>query len=831
MQEENFTMEKKIVPRQQPSSSSTDRKTELSSRSNYGRKRWKENGSTPTAKAAESLPAPSRSAQKWSKGNTDKRPRQRGNFGNRQREEIADPDDALEVFSTRSRKLNANELLRFHFSPRQTESSSHGRWSGRGGGGNHGHYRPRKTARYNKEQFLQASCQFVVRSDGQYGQQAMDPDALVHWDMIQLVRITSPEPVTCPICLQAPFAGQITKCGHIFCWACMIRYLTLGEKDYRKCPICYDAVKTEDLKSVQWVEVPDFKVGDSIEMKLMRKSKGSVYVAPKPDWKERNGVPLNFQDGKNTRFVKLLVAEPQQIQREVLAVEAEQLQAQMAVSEPDETPFIDMAKELLAIREKILKECCPSLKMNPEQQTKEQQAPVAEEQLSPAEAAAAEPNSSTDKKVDTYADAFEDELESVSDGGCELSRSLSEEAQMVFPLDQAAVEDENDGVSVLSPLSPPFVPKERERQISVSSEGSLPIVGSPVHPYPPPQQLPVSQSSSPEEVHDQLELPPGEAAEPPPRAPRPRPQQQQHKNTYYFYQAASGQNIYLHSVNARCLQQEYGSLEDCPLDLSAKIVAIKRMFMTEDVRKRLRYLNHIPLTCEFHVVELDLRPPLLSKDTLKMFRGDLDQLRRERQKIAREDKIRAKQNELEHRKAHGLYPDMGISLDNTYQFPAQLTSPTQAVTAASPPAQPEACPPPPSPAQQTEPVVWGPQNPSLVHPTQSDPRSFAKMAVSGGAWGSSPPTFTHRPRWPTSDTAPSLGAVGGTTRVNSDGEEELAAPSYQSAMAEAFSSLDLNLQQALADSEAAPAKAAGGGGKKKKKKAVPLFSTTMARKS
>ena len=59
------------------------------SRSNQGRKRWKDNGSTPIAKAAESLPAPSRSAQKWNKGNTDKRPRQRGYFGNRQREEVA----------------------------------------------------------------------------------------------------------------------------------------------------------------------------------------------------------------------------------------------------------------------------------------------------------------------------------------------------------------------------------------------------------------------------------------------------------------------------------------------------------------------------------------------------------------------------------------------------------------------------------------------------------------------------------------------------------------------------------------------------------------------
>ena len=52
-----------------------------------------------------------------------------------------------------------------------------------------------------------------------------------------------------------------------------------------------------------------------------------------------------------------------------------------------------------------------------------------------------------------------------------------------------------------------------------------------------------------------------------------------------FLSAATGQHIYLHSVNARCLQQEYGSLENCPETISASIVAIKRMFMTEVIFK------------------------------------------------------------------------------------------------------------------------------------------------------------------------------------------------------------------------------------------------------
>ena len=41
----------------------------------------------------------------------------------------------------------------------------------------------------------------------------------------------------------------------------------------------------------------------------------------------------------------------------------------------------------------------------------------------------------------------------------------------------------------------------------------------------------------------------------------------------------------------------------------------------QEVRDRYRYLSHLPLTCELVLCELELRPPLLSKDTLRAFAG------------------------------------------------------------------------------------------------------------------------------------------------------------------------------------------------------------------
>ena len=45
------------------------------------------------------------------------------------------------------------------------------------------------------------------------------------------------------------------------------------------------------------------------------------------------------------------------------------------------------------------------------------------------------------------------------------------------------------------------------------------------------------------------------------------------------------------------------------------------LFFNQDIRQRHRYLCHLPLTCEFSICELALKPPILSKETLELFSG------------------------------------------------------------------------------------------------------------------------------------------------------------------------------------------------------------------
>ena len=45
--------------------------------------------------------------------------------------------------------------------------------------------------------------------------------------------------------------------------------------------------------------------------------------------------------------------------------------------------------------------------------------------------------------------------------------------------------------------------------------------------------------------------------------------------------AEDGQRIFVHALNARCLVKEYGGLEHGPPTITAKIVELESVFMTE----------------------------------------------------------------------------------------------------------------------------------------------------------------------------------------------------------------------------------------------------------
>lgn len=76
-------------------------------------------------------------------------------------------------------------------------------------------------------------------------------------------------------------------------------------------------------------------------------------------------------------------------------------------------------------------------------------------------------------------------------------------------------------------------------------------------------------------------------------------------------------------MNVKMLELQYGTLEKCPPIVTGKLLEKEAGSMTEELRRRLRYLHHLPLTCQFEIAEIELKPPIMSKENLMAFSGKI----------------------------------------------------------------------------------------------------------------------------------------------------------------------------------------------------------------
>ncbi|KAH8347505.1 hypothetical protein KR059_011972 [Drosophila kikkawai] len=448
------------------------------------------------------------------------------------------------VYAQGSKKQNLNHLLNFHCVPRELERGHHHQHQQNHGLG-------LRKQRYNKEQFLQANFQFVIRL-GAKAQVNGSPDELIDWSYIEQINIQTTEELQCPICLYPPVAAKLTRCGHAYCWPCLLHYLSLSDKTWRKCPICYDAIHAGDLKSCTIEQQRDLQVGDTITFQLMRRHKGSMYI-------EKHGgaggeaierFPLLSAGEEAKRYSKFVIAKRADVAA-IIERERVELLAESDVSCPEDV-FIQQA--LVTLQER-------SEKLGLEKP-----------------------------------DPRELELEEVE----------------LPPQDHEAKFD---------------IEKPDDASISSAGEASSST----------------SCSSGNTSSH----------------------------KYYYFYQSNDGQNIYLHPLNVKMLQACYGTLDLGPLLIEAQIVQKEQHSMDEEHRRKFTCLGHLPLTCQFSVVEVELHPPIVSGGILKLFREDLLHRKKERQRRDREERKREQHiNEINDRQMGKLIASAAnLDLSSSHEFP------------------------------------------------------------------------------------------------------------------------------------------------------------------
>ncbi|KAK7429647.1 hypothetical protein QQZ08_003842 [Neonectria magnoliae] len=147
----------------------------------------------------------------------------------------------------------------------------------------------------DKARYVHANYRFIVSPEGTYTKHASDPDLHLDWSLVmQILASSESQTSSCPICLSEPVAPRMAKCGHIFCFPCLIRFMNSSSSDdadksargprWKKCPICEDSIYLQEVRPVRFYaaqESPLPRVGDDVVLRLMARNVNSTLALPR----------------------------------------------------------------------------------------------------------------------------------------------------------------------------------------------------------------------------------------------------------------------------------------------------------------------------------------------------------------------------------------------------------------------------------------------------------------------------------------------------------------------------------------------------------------------
>jgi len=490
--------------------------------------------------------------------------------------------------------------------------------SGRRGPGKRGQQvvvRPR----YDQSHYLQANCQFTVRAGEDYSLQLADPDIMVCWEAIELVelRTASQEMTACPVCLFPPVAAQMSKCGHVYCWACILHYLALSDDTSRPCPICHQQITKTDLRSVTLHTLTARNTGDIVTMNLMKRERNSLFAVP-ANKSFLGDHPELGQANVDPDFVKLFTASPEQVKTKIIDRERRELERQWEEEKDQpESCFIQEALKLLEQRELENSLRCSKKTVKRSLQVEQEE----KETLPSIESLVL-----SSPQGEGFVDPFTEEEEPKQDLGTENIRPRNE-----------------------SGLSSDSVSSGEAGEAGETGDEGVTVTDLDISTMQP------SDPSTPG----------------------------QPRQTFYFYQSSDGQPLFLHALNVQMLVKQYGALENCPLTIEARILEKEGAVMTEQLRDRLRYLKHLPITTNFEVAELDLSN-LVDRETFDLFKEQIETRKKKRNRKLKDEKRREKKIQEEEARMMG-YPGRMVRVESDYfisskeqpregeQFPAMTT--------------------------------------------------------------------------------------------------------------------------------------------------------------
>lgn len=197
-------------------------------------------------------------------------------------------------------------------------------------------HRRSQTVHLSGQSYINVNYKFIVDYRLSYKQQIMDPN--IPLDEKNIVRVlVNGKDYQCPICLSEEFvAPRMTRCGHIFCYHCLLRLFAASEaqRDDNKytrllpgnrtatCPLCNDVIRERNRLLPVLITKDDTRapvIGDTISMTLMYRNSENVLAQPiqlylensmfqgNIPWIEYGSTPKDFfKTSKYTRYARLM---------------------------------------------------------------------------------------------------------------------------------------------------------------------------------------------------------------------------------------------------------------------------------------------------------------------------------------------------------------------------------------------------------------------------------------------------------------------------------------------------------------------------------------------
>ncbi|SPO37445.1 uncharacterized protein PSFLO_02919 [Pseudozyma flocculosa] len=689
--------------------------------------------SMPTNGSNKPNPNPARQAQQ----NQHRAPRNNTNHGDTRATQAAT--------AKRGGAQSMNHLLSFTLPPRARPPAPVSRRSRRAGAG----------VPFNKERYINAQYRFLVKPTGDYTAYFADSDIYLHWpDILQvLIPTTSalsgasaaalpqqdqPLPGThegaaCPICLSPPTAPRMTKCGHVFCYPCILHYLTLADGNaaggstggnapshkWRRCPICWDAVYARDLKAVKWwdpravaqqhqAEVHEEQqrlealrssrqpqdsatsgggaVGDAavastsaaahaatgsrqevLALRLIERPHLTTLALPQSStWPTSNldhpliplhSAPWHFQPDV-MGFAKFMLASPdlliESLTGDLVHLENELETLKGFGADEVSLEFVRLAER--KVKEQIVKvqteldtafvrSTIGQIKNDLKDHEAVESGRISklDEQLSRRQRKKLERSHTADDGPSAEAEGAAGAGNAVAvEPAASGSQANTSGSQANTSGSQANTDDNDRGDGA------PETAEGAEEFLAIRSQA---YGGS----YQNASPAPAPNAANTAAVSAESD---GQSSTKGDQRTSARPHHHQRKNvnppapsssSYLFFQAASGQNIFLHPLDIKIVLSHFGSYAALPRDLSVKVQGADEGSMNDELRRRCRYLSHIPMATDVVFVEIDWENmDLVSKATLRPYEQALRQRRtKRRDKQRREDRAKTKAEEAE----------------------------------------------------------------------------------------------------------------------------------------------------------------------------------------